>query len=95
LLLKNRTEPIQQNIGERLAFCIGNVEQRKSVIQNVKKVYDIRSSFVHHGENLENQKTLIEFLLNVRIFFLQLLKIHDKFTQKSEFIGKIKEMKLS
>ena len=40
ILLKNDSEPIQKNLGERMAFLIGpTVEARKTIIANVVETY--------------------------------------------------------
>ena len=59
LFLKNNTEPIQQNLAERIAFLIEKtVEGRMKIIKEVKNAYEIRSSFVHHGASIEDYEAL-------------------------------------
>ena len=54
ILLRNDTEPIQQNIGERMAFVVGrNVNERKAIINNFRRIYSVRSKFLHHGVGSE------------------------------------------
>jgi len=50
MLLRNSNEPLGKNIGERMAFLIGNsVESRKAALSNVEDTYRLRSSFLHHS----------------------------------------------
>jgi len=55
ILLLNATEAITQNIGERLAFLVGSdADSRLRVKKVVAEAYAVRSSFVHHGERVED-----------------------------------------
>jgi hypothetical protein len=48
MLLRDNSEPIQKNIGERMAFLIGQTAQeRKGIVKNIDEIYRIRSAFVH------------------------------------------------
>lgn len=50
-LLRNDSEPITQNIGERLAFLAGSdAESRIRIVKLVTEAYAVRSAFVHHGK---------------------------------------------
>lgn len=50
-LLKDGNESIQQNIGERIAFAVGqNGGERVKIVSLVKRVYGLRSQFVHHAD---------------------------------------------
>jgi hypothetical protein len=55
ILLLNESEAITQNIGERLAFLVGSdPDSRLRVKKVVAEAYAVRSSFVHHGERVED-----------------------------------------
>lgn len=96
ILLKNESELIQQNIGERMAFFIGrNVSERKSIIRNLKKAYTLRSSFVHHGHTIEDLETLKEFMLNTWRFFSHLIQNANRFNTGEQLIDAIEERKLT
>jgi hypothetical protein len=84
LLLRNDSEPIQQNIGERLAFAIGkNIEDRIKIIKNVRAVYSYRSKFVHHGIELDNEiQDIRDFMLNVWFFIQSLYSVINVFPSK-------------
>lgn len=50
-LLKNNSEAITQNVGERLAFLGGSdADSRIRIAKVVNEAYAVRSAFVHHGE---------------------------------------------
>lgn len=64
LFLRNSSEPIQQNLGERLAFLIGDsLEKRKRVIRVTRDIYGLRSRFVHHGSSINDCEEMREFML--------------------------------
>ena len=94
LLLKNRTEAIQDNISRRIAFLIGNDKNlRKEIAKNFKMVYSIRSKFIHHAEQISQDEfnTLKKFIFNVWTFLLMAINDSDKFKTKDEFIDAIED----
>lgn len=96
LLLKDSNESISQNIGERIAFMIGNnVISRKIIIKNIKDIYSIRSKFIHHGLNLHDKNIFREFLENIWKFYIHLIKSHLFFKSKEDLLNYIEEKKLS
>jgi Apea-like HEPN len=96
MLLRNSNEPIGQNIGERMAFLIGNsLETRKAVVANVDEVYRLRSSFLHHGNSISNLEVLSTFMLNAWSCFVDLLGNADHFQTKDELISALEDRKLS
>ena len=65
IFLKNSSEPIQQNLGERIAFLIGDsLEKRKRIIKVTRETYTLRSRFVHHGHSIDDDhlETMREFM---------------------------------
>lgn len=96
LLLKNENEPIQQNISERMAFVIGKgVDERRLIIKNAKATYGLRSRFIHHGQTVDDVKTLEEFMWNAWVCFVQLIKNANRFKSKKELIEAIEDLKLT
>jgi hypothetical protein len=95
ILLKSENEPIMQNIGERIAFFITNKgEERKEIIERVKRIYALRSKFIHHGQNIDDIQALQKFMLDTWRFFQSLILNIKRFKTKEEFIAKIEEVKL-
>lgn len=95
MLLRNDSEPIQKNIGERMAFLIGEtVEARKAIIANVLETYSRRSSFVHHGQGIEATDTLSTFMLNTWTCFYRMLELSHQFQTKDGLIQSLEDRKL-
>lgn len=93
-LLRNESEPIQQNIGERIAFIIEkNPQKRKEVVDNFKQVYKLRSLFVHHGKDLESIETFRIFLMNLWRFYNLMILNMDYFKTMDDLFNHIDEMK--
>ncbi len=96
ILLKSRTEGVQQNIADRLAFCLGgSLDERKEIVKLTKDCYEFRSRFIHHGQSLDDLSRLQEFMRRVWSFFIALPAQHDRFSEKVEFIELIENMKYS
>lgn len=73
-LLRDGSENIQQNIGERMAFTIADeAEGRQGVVRTVKAVYGLRSANVHHNQSIEETELLTSFLSMVFKTFLLLV----------------------
>jgi hypothetical protein len=93
-LLKTGSEPIQQNIGERMAmFTRSKMEERKEVVRNLKAVYSLRSRYLHHGHSGAELEELEEFYMNTWILFVQLLSNVDRFKTKEELLTFVDDMK--
>lgn len=98
IFLKNSTEPIQKNLGERMAFLTGEtVDERRKVIQNVDEFYRIRSGLIHHGRDIqEDQKDVVdEFFFNVWFSFTRLLSKMDQWKARDEMFTFLENKKLS
>jgi len=98
LLLKDSHEPIQKNLGERMAFLIGsNLAERKDVVSNVEAFYDIRSRFVHHGREVSSTDTEIvdKFFVNAWFCLTRLLPQVSQYATKSFLIDTLEDRKLS
>jgi hypothetical protein len=67
IFLKNSGELIQDSISLRMAYMHDvSVESRKSMIANIKSVYKLRSSFIHHGRRIDAKHLVVleEFMRN-------------------------------
>ncbi len=96
MLLRDGNEPIQKNLGERMAFLIGqSVPERKDIVKNIDDVYRIRSAFVHHGQTARNVETVDRFLLNAWATFSRLMDFSAKYRTKAALIGDLEERKMS
>ena len=96
ILLKNISEPIQKNIGERMAMLIGKTyDERKAIINDVDNIYRIRSRFLHHGYTIDELELLARFMKSVWKFVITLIGKVEEFKTKEEFIEHLEKMKLS
>ena len=96
ILLKNVNEPIQQNLSERIAvFTTQELEERKTVIKTIKSAYSIRSGYLHHGSTSHELEVVSDLMICAKVFFIQLIKNIDRFTNKDEFVTAIDDRKLS
>jgi hypothetical protein len=84
MLLRDGNEPIQKNLGERMAFLIGESSQaRKDIVKDVEAVYRIRSAFVHHGQTARHVETVDRFLISAWTTFSRLMDLSVRYKAKS------------
>jgi hypothetical protein len=96
ILLRDENESIQQNIGERMAFIIGNnLEARRAKIRHLKDAYGLRSKFIHHGETIAEIESVRAFMLDVWTLFTTLLKVSHKYHTKAQLINSLDARRLS
>jgi hypothetical protein len=95
VLIRNSNEPLGKNIGERVAFLVGDsLESRKAVVANVDEIYKLRSSFIHHGGSVEHVELLTTFMLNAWTCFSVFLQNADRYRTKADLISALDERKL-
>lgn len=99
LFLRNSTEPVQQNLSERLAlYAERQLAERKAVKRLVKGAYALRSQFVHHAKEIQNPddiQLLDDFMTCAWQCLFRLVKGRDQFRTKDEFLALLDDMKLS
>ena len=97
ILLRNETEPVQQNLAERIAFAIAKTtDERKNIVKAIKNIYSIRSKFVHHGDQrIEEREELDKFLNIAWRMFVLLTQNINSFKTKDEFITALEDLKFS
>ncbi len=96
IFLKNENEPIQQNLGERIATLIGrDLGEKKEIIKNVKSVYATRSAFVHHANSITQYEELEKFMFTSFKVLMTVLQNCNKFKSRDEFVTAIDDRKLS
>lgn len=87
IFLKDSGEPIQISVGQRLGFLIDREEdKRRDAISLIKGAYKIRSNFIHHGQEKEDYEILGKLQLGCWKALNHMIKNHDKFKNKQEFI---------
>lgn len=95
ILLKGN-EPIQQNVGERMAFAItNNGKERKDIVDNLKTIYDLRSRYIHHAYEITTDKLndLQFFMMNAWRFHISLIKNIYKIKTKDDLIERLDNLK--
>jgi hypothetical protein len=98
LLLRDNSESIQQNVGERLAFALEKrPDDRKRIVKNFKDIYGMRSDFVHHGNDVDTDQvnSLCEFMMNSWRFLKLVISNADNFQSKGQMINAIENIKFS
>jgi hypothetical protein len=96
MLLRNDNEPLGKNIGERLAFLMGNsLETRKEVLANAVEVYRLRSKFIHHGQSIKDVEVLQTFMLNAWTGFTVLLANINRLQSKDQLIDELEDRKMA
>lgn len=97
LFLKDASEPIQQNLAERLAFlAYADTNDRIKVSANCKKIYGARSQYIHHGRNAAlPPEELDYFFLNAWAGLQSALRHAFRFKTSNEFFAAIDQLKFS
>ena len=96
LLLRDKNEPIQKNLAERLAFIVGvTIEEREKVRDNATRVYGLRSEFLHHGKGTIQMEELESFMLNVWKAFVALIHNVDRFPTRQDLIVALERRKMA
>jgi len=96
MLIRNTSEPLQKNIGERMAFLIGkNIDERKDIATNVAQIYQVRSSFIHHGTLVREVEALRNFMANAWTCFHTLLLNAARFSSREELIVALEDRKFA
>lgn len=94
LLLRDSSEPIQQNIGERMAFLIEkDVTKRQDVVRNLRMIYGLRSQYIHHRVSVTEEKELEVFWINAWKTLLTAADNLDRFESHQKFIEGIEKIK--
>ncbi len=96
MLLRDSSEPIQKNLGERMAFLIGQTaQQRKEIVKNIEEIYKIRSAFVHHGQTPRHVDVVDCFLVNAWTTLSRLLDLVPQYRTKAALVGALEDRKMS
>lgn len=94
ILLKSDMEPIQHNLSDRFSIFYGReINEKKELIKMLKKIYDIRSRYLHHGQSRSELDIISIFLWHVRLFYLRLLHFTESFSSKEQFLTSIDDRK--
>jgi len=93
-LLLRGSEPIQQNLGERMAFILFRDPQaRKDTVRNLKEAYSMRSQYIHHRIDSADRANLEILLRNAGFVLLYALRFIDRFNATNQFLDEIDNLK--
>ena len=96
IFLRNSSEPIQQNLGERIAFLIGDsLEKRKRIIKVTRETYTLRSGFVHHGRSIDDLEIMREFMLYAWQAIVSLIHQSNSVSTVDALLDMLDDRKLS
>lgn len=96
IFVRNRTEPLQDNIAHRMAFLISRErEPRRRIIETVKGAYELRSAFLHHGERLEDLERFTRFMAVALRCMLAVVAGSERFESLEAFQTAIDDERLS
>ena len=94
LLLRDTSEPIQQNLGDRMAFLLTTIpSERSRIAGNVRQAYSIRSKYIHHRNTEIEEDTLSLFTINACATFRMALQRMNDTNTSAEFIEAIDRVK--
>jgi hypothetical protein len=91
ILLRDKSEPIQSSLAQRLAVVTKDtVEERAELIGAVRRCYDIRSTFLHHGLRKDEDRAAVELLLKTAwLFFMDCILNHEHVLSMQEFNARV------
>jgi hypothetical protein len=96
LLLMSNNEPISANLARRFGYFVGDSLQRRRAIRDrIRKVYDSRSQFVHHGQKIEALLLIDQFLEDVWWFFRLVVREADRYKDKTAFLSALEDEMLT
>lgn len=96
LLIQNQSEPIQTNVGLRLAFLTESEhKKRKDVKYTISKSYKFRSAYIHHGKVIEEWELLKSLQQIIWTAIRNAMILSKKFKTTKEFFDYLEEMVLS
>ena len=96
LFLRNDSEPIQQNLADRLALLTGtDLAERLDIVSTTKKVYGLRSRFLHHAQQTDDFEMMDKFMTFAARGMLQMISAREQFSTLDELLVKLDERKLT
>jgi hypothetical protein len=92
LLLGDPNEPIQSNLGNRVALLVDSkLEERIKAKKDFLKGYTLRSRFVHHGTKPDDVETANRVLLLCWTVINAVLILTRKFESKQALLGNLEK----
>lgn len=97
LLILGKSENLMDPLANRMAFLLErDPTARKKVITLVKNVYEVRSDFVHHGEEIPDAslQLLHQFMRAIWGTIMIVARLSKSFKTKESFIAKLNNLRL-
>ena len=96
ILIKDRNEPITDNLSHRIAFLVGrDLSERKNIVRSIKDAYKLRSDFVHHGASIESLDVLRKFMEIAWQVVLSLIGATLQLKTRKELLDYLDDKRLS
>jgi hypothetical protein len=96
LLLKNDNEPIEANLGPRIAILTAStLPDRKQAVKDFREGYQLRSKFLHHGAKLNEIDTANRLLLLCLSAVDAVMMMTPKFTTKEALLNHLDDERLA
>jgi hypothetical protein len=91
LLLRNDSEPIQDNLGWRMAYAHQmSADDRLAKLSDVRAAYSLRSKFLHHGMNVrpetDDLEVLSKFMRHAWTFLFEMPRFAFSFESREAFL---------
>ncbi|WP_224545466.1 HEPN domain-containing protein [Mesorhizobium sp. CA16] len=94
LMLRNASEPIQQNVAERVAFLTAkDPGKRQKIVENFKTAYKMRSQYIHHRLTTVDESELDRVFYNIRTALAQAVANLERFKTCDDFLAAIDRTK--
>ncbi|MGV1822182.1 hypothetical protein ACQZ63_23650 [Agrobacterium sp. CG160-95] len=94
LMLRNASESIQQNVGDRVAFLTQtDPSKRQRVVENFREAYRMRSQYIHHRLTELDVRELDEAFTNIRAAISSAVSNANFFKTKDDFLAAIERKK--
>ncbi len=96
LLLRDDNEPIQSNVGERMAFLIASeADERREIVANFKKAYGFRSRQVHHLATINDEDVLDRFFEHMFMMLTAAMDNMPRYKEHAVFLDALDRIKFS
>jgi hypothetical protein len=96
LLLRNANEPIMGLLAFRLAHLAGATAlERPRIVEHLKRCYEMRSGYVHHGRSEHEIETVRELVNEVRMAILHVVDLCGRLRTRAELVAAIERQMLA
>ncbi|MBB4100758.1 hypothetical protein [Sphingomonas kyeonggiensis] len=94
LLLRDQNEPLQQMVGERLAFLTASGrEDRQRTVADYKAAYGLRSRAVHHLRGMDNEQVADRLFRHAFLAFVRAIEGLSVLTTHVQFLDGLDRIK--